>query len=220
MVTALKPYLILACAVTIDGRIASITRYSKLSCPYDLKRLHELRANVDAVMVGANTVITDNPELTVRYVKGKNPLRVVIDGRLRIPLNAKILNTTKAKTLVITSRKAPLSMIEKLKSKNVIVWMVNGEVIDLKEVLEKLYVELNIRKVLVEGGGTLNWYLIKQDLIDEMRITVTPYIFGAGISVFQGEGFKTVHECPKFKLTNIALCECGNEVILKYVRVR
>ena len=213
-----KPYTILVCAITIDGKLASSTYYSKLSCPYDLKRLHMLRANVDAVMVGANTVIIDNPMLTVRYVSGKNPIRVVIDGLLKIPLNAKILDTSIARTIIVTSSKAPKEKIKKVKEKGVEVLIFNQYPIDLKEVFEKLY-ELGIKKLLVEGGGTLNWYLLKYGLIDEMYITITPYIFGSGISIFQtSNGFKDIYESPKFKLKGVLICECGNEIVLNYVK--
>ena len=86
----MRPYVYLAAATTLDGRIASATGYSRLSCPIDLRRLHELRARVDAVIVGANTAIVDNPRLTVRYVEGRNPMRVLIDGALKVPTSLRM----------------------------------------------------------------------------------------------------------------------------------
>ncbi|MEM0244488.1 MAG: dihydrofolate reductase family protein, partial [Zestosphaera sp.] len=86
-----RPYVRVYATMSVDGKIASKTGDSRLSCPYDKLRLHSMRSIVDGVMVGANTVIRDNPQLTVRLVEGRNPVRVVVDGSLKIPLNAKVL---------------------------------------------------------------------------------------------------------------------------------
>jgi len=209
-----RPYVIIFSTTTIDGRIASPTGYSKLSCPYDLKRLHSLRAKVDAVMVGANTVIKDNPRLTVRLVKGRNPIRVIVDGNLRTPINAEVYNVSEAKTILITSTKAEKEKVQVLKKKGVIAIVLKdmgGGRVNLAEALNSLY-KLGIRRILVEGGGRLNWSLIRENLVNEIRITIAPYIFGNGISMFQGEGFKDTKESPKLKLVNVFKCECGNEI--------
>ncbi len=213
-----RPYVVIASATTIDGRIASKTGYSKLSCPYDLRRLHELRASSDAVMVGANTVINDNPTLTPRLVKAdRNPFRVVIDGRLRIPLNARVVTDGKAPTIVATSEDAPVEKVEYLRERGVEVWICGkGGKVDLKEVLRRLYEEKSIRRVLVEGGGRLNWSLINEGLVDEIILTITPYVFGAGTSVFEGEGFGTTAESPTLHLLTAFICECGREIVLRY----
>ena len=206
--------MIVFSTTTIDGRIASPTGYSKLSCPYDLKRLHSLRAKVDAVMVGANTVIKDNPKLTVRLVKGRNPIRVIVDGNLRTPINAEVYNVSEAKTILITSTKAEKEKVQVLKKKGVIAIVLKdmgGGRVNLVEALNSLY-KLGIRRILVEGGGRLNWSLIRENLVNEIRITIAPYIFGNGISMFQGEGFKDTKESPKLKLVNVFKCECGNEI--------
>lgn len=212
------PYVIIFSAITVDGRIASLTGYSKLSCPYDLKRLHSLRAKVDAVMVGANTVIRDNPKLTVRLVKGKNPIRVIVDGKLRTPINAKVYDVSKAKTVLITSTRAEKEKINALRKKGVEVIILEdkgGGEISLAKALTTLH-DLNVRKILVEGGGRLNWSLIRENLVNEIRVTITPYIFGNGVSIFQGEGYKDIKESPKLKLVNVFRCECGNELHVIY----
>lgn len=133
----MKPYVYLAVATTIDGRIASKTGYSRLSCPYDLKRLHALRARVDAVVVGANTAVVDNPRLTVRYVEGRNPIRVLIDGRLKAPLTLRLFDKS-APTLVFTTSKAPVEKISQLEEAGVEVYVYQGEEVDPRWVLEKL----------------------------------------------------------------------------------
>lgn len=215
-----KPYVIIVSAMSIDGRLASRTGYSRLSCPFDLKRLHEIRANVDAIMVGANTIINDDPSLTPRYVKAlRNPIRVVIDGRLRIPLDARVIINKEAPTIVVTTESAPTDKIEKMRSLGVDVWIMGKDRVNLRETLERLYEEKRVKKILVEGGGHLNWELIHEGLVDEIRLTISPYVFGSGTSFIEGLGYPTTSEGPRLKLSWIKVCECGNEVVLDYVVV-
>ncbi len=214
----MRPYVIIVSAMSIDGRIASKIGYSRLSCPFDLKRLHEVRASVDAIMVGANTVINDDPSLTPRYVKAeKNPIRVVIDGRLRIPTTAKVIRDGEAPTIIVTTEMAPREKALEIARFGVEVWVMGRDRVDLGKTLERLYVERGVRKVLVEGGGRLNWELIKEGLVDEIRLTVSPYVFGAGTSFIEGEGYPTTSEGPRLRLRSVSVCECGNEVVLDYV---
>jgi len=211
----MRPYVYLAAAATIDGRIASATGFSRLSCPHDLRRLHALRASVDAVIVGANTAIVDNPRLTVRYVEGRNPIRVLIDGALRAPPNLRIFDTS-APTLVFTTTRASPEKIEELRSRSVEVHVVDGESVDPANVLQTLY-KRGVKKVLLEGGGKTNWEFLKRCLVDEIILTITPYVFGNGVSLIDGEGYSTTEEAPfSLSLISIKLCECGREVVLTY----
>jgi 2,5-diamino-6-(ribosylamino)-4(3H)-pyrimidinone 5'-phosphate reductase len=79
--------------------------------------------------------------------------------------------------------------------------------------MEKLY-DLGIKKVMVEGGGILNWNLLVSKVVDELRVTISPYVFGKGRNIFDGEGFSDTTESPKFELTKFEICECKNEVHL------
>jgi 2,5-diamino-6-(ribosylamino)-4(3H)-pyrimidinone 5'-phosphate reductase len=211
----MRPYVYLAAAATIDGRIASAIGFSRLSCPHDLRRLHAMRASADAVIVGANTAIVDNPRLTVRYVEGRNPIRVLIDGSLRAPPNLRIFDTS-APTLVFTTTRASPEKIEELRSRSVEVHVIDGESVDPANVLQTLY-KRGVRKVLLEGGGKTNWEFIKRCLVDEIILTITPYVFGNGVSLIDGEGYSTTEEAPfSLSLISIKLCECGREVVLTY----
>ncbi len=218
---SLRPYVLVYVTSSADGKIASRSRDSRLSCPYDLARLHGFRAWADAVIVGANTVIIDNPLLTVRRCTGKNPVRVVIDGRLRIPVNARICTDKSAKTLIFTSDRVSNDRVREFMNKGINVIKLRPKYGDYglspKDILLKLS-ELGISKVLVEGGSELLWFFFSEGVVDEFRITISPYIVGGrdAITIVSGKGFSDKDEWLKLKLLSVRLCECGNEVHLIY----
>jgi len=213
-----SPYVIVFSTMTVDGKIASKTRFSQLSCPHDLKRLHELRAQCDAVMVGANTVIVDDPSLRVKYVSSRNPIRVVVDGLLRTPLTARVYTLKTAPTIVLTTEAAPREKIDALEKMGVEVVVFPGKPpIDMKKAVEAL-ASRGINKLLVEGGGELLWHLFSARVVDELRVTIAPYIFGGkeAVSIVMGEGFATTEDAVRLKLITVKICECGQEVHIQY----
>ncbi len=217
----MRPYVIIYVTASVDGKIASVSGYSRFSCEYDLRRLHGLRALVDAVLVGVNTVVRDDPLLTVRYASGRNPLRVVVDGRLRIPENSRLVNDKTSKTLILTSRHAPPDKINSLLSKGVEVVVL--DVVGYELPMSKVLLELSLRGVkslLVEGGGETIWGFVKEHLFDEFRITISPYIVGGrdAVTVVGGNGFNTDLEFVKLILRDVTVCECGSEVHITYSR--
>ncbi len=218
----MRPWVRIVSACTLDGKIASKIGYSKLSCKYDLIRLHRHRAECDGVMIGANTANIDDPILTVRYVKcRRQPYRVVIDGKLKCRLDLRLFKTAREiPTIVFTTSIADQSKISELKKMGVIVEVLGHEQVPLDKALEVLYHKYGIRKLLVEGGGTLNWNLIEMELVDEIYLTITPYIFANGVSVFHGSGYLTTEESPKMELKDVSICECGRCVVLHYIITR
>ena len=111
-----RPKIILSAAVSIDGKIATASGDSKLSSQKDLIRLHKLRSKMDCILVGKNTVIKDDPELTVRYSQGKNPIRIVLDSSGIIPNKSKILQTSdKIRTIIVVSEKIQKRNLQRLK---------------------------------------------------------------------------------------------------------
>jgi 2,5-diamino-6-(ribosylamino)-4(3H)-pyrimidinone 5'-phosphate reductase len=217
-VSKLRPYLVVYSTITVDGRLASKTGFSQLSCPHDLKRLHQLRASSDAIMVGANTIIVDDPSLRLKYVEGRNPDRIVVDGLLRAPLNARVFTLRTANTLVLTTGKASGEKVEALRKMGVAVLIIGNEPpINMYEALSLLY-KRGYRKVMAEGGGGLLWTLFKDSVVDELWLTISPYIFGGrdAVSLVEGEGFSSVEDAVKLEPYHVSLCECKKEIHIRY----
>ncbi|BAB65255.1 2,5-diamino-6-(ribosylamino)-4(3H)-pyrimidinone 5'-phosphate reductase [Sulfurisphaera tokodaii] len=213
----MRPYIIIFSTTTIDGRIASKDYYSELSCPYDKMRLHILRTEVDAVLVGSNTVRIDNPKLLVKYAKGRNPVRVTISESLNFDPNLNIFSVP-PDTIIYTTYQAYLRNEDKaneLKKKGVKIRVL--EKLSSCIIAEDLY-NLGVKRILIEGGGRTIWNFIKDNCFDEIRITISPKIFGNGVSVVNGEGFKGI-EAPELKLVDCKICECKKEIHLRYMRL-
>lgn len=208
--------IIVNVAMTIDGKIATVTGDSKISSPIDLKRVHKLRAEMDAIVVGISTVIADDPLLTVRYVDGKNPARVIIDSNGSIPLNSRIINTANnVKTIVAVSEKAERKRITDLEKHNLEVIRCGEERVNLKKLFHLLEAR-DIKNIMVEGGGELIWSILKEKLATEINVTIAPLIVGGknAITMVEGEGFRKMAEAINLKLEHVE--RKGNEIILYY----
>lgn len=211
-----RPKVILSAAMTLDGKIATKKGDSRLSSKQDKVRIHKLRSKVDAILVGSNTVKRDDPMLTVRYTKGKNPLRVILDSKAEINLKSQIIKTCKKiPTILAVSKKASKQNISNLKKHSLEIIVVGENKINIKNLL-KVLSKKKIKTLLVEGGGTVNWEFIKQGLVDEMIVTITPYLVGGqkAISLVEGEGFSKIQNSKKLKLKKIY--KLGNEIVLHY----
>ncbi|MDH3277552.1 MAG: 2,5-diamino-6-(ribosylamino)-4(3H)-pyrimidinone 5'-phosphate reductase [Nitrosopumilus sp.] len=211
--------IILSAAISIDGKIATVTGESKLSSKQDLIRLHKLRSQVDAILVGRNTVNIDDPLLTVRYSKGKNPIRIILDSGGTISERSKILQTShKIKTIIVVSKKISNKNLQKLKNFPIEIITIGEKKINVN-LLMNILRKKKIKTVLLEGGGTINWEFIKNNLVDEYFITLTPFILGGknSISLVQGEGFGKISKSTKLQLVRTK--RLGNEIVLNYVKL-
>ena len=200
--------------MTLDGKIATVAGDSRISCEADLDRIHRLRAGVDAIMVGVGTVLADNPSLTVRRVRGKNPIRVIVDGEAKTPLGARVLDAS-AKTIVVVSEKAKRQKLEKLRAAGADIIVAGEGEVNLRTLLEKLG-SFGVRKLLLEGGSTLNWGMLKQGLIDEVRVAIAPRMVGGERAkpLVGGAGFARVREGVKLELLGIR--RVGEDLLLTY----
>ena len=215
-----KPYIILSAAMTIDGKIASKSGDSELSDEVDWREVHKLRTQMDAIMVGKGTILKDNPKLHIKYFKHKGYYRIVVDSKLTIPLDSNVIAYQPEiyPTIICTTENAPLDKIKKFEAKNVkIIKSGNGDHVELKKLMLILS-KMGIKSILLEGGGNLNWSFVKYDLIDEIRLSIAPWIIGGkdAISLVEGTGFDKMNQGRKFKL--MEAFNRDNYVILKYVK--
>ena len=178
------PFVTLKFAQTLDGRIATAQGRSQwISSPASLKLVHRLRARHDAILVGIGTVLHDDPELTVRLVRGRNPLRVVVDSHLKIPETSKLVATASATpTFIATTRHPDDDRARLLASRGVNILSIdadpNGRV-DLRKLLKRLTKE-NISSVMVEGGSRIITSFLSQHLVQRIVAVIAPKILGQG----------------------------------------
>ncbi|MFX1378015.1 MAG: 2,5-diamino-6-(ribosylamino)-4(3H)-pyrimidinone 5'-phosphate reductase [Promethearchaeota archaeon] len=213
-----RPYIILSAAMTIDGKIASKTGDPDLSDEQDWKEVHKLRSEVDGIIVGKNTILKDNPKLHIKFYENKGYYRIIVDSNLSIPIDSNVIifQPNRYPTILCTTENAPLEKIKEFESKNIIILKVGkGTKVNIMELMSHLH-NLGIHRLLLEGGGTLNWSFIKNNLIDEIRLSIAPWMIGGkdAISLVEGKGFKTMVQAPRFKL--LETLNRNNYVVLKY----
>jgi diaminohydroxyphosphoribosylaminopyrimidine deaminase/5-amino-6-(5-phosphoribosylamino)uracil reductase len=210
------PFITLKFAQTIDGRIATASGHSRwISSDSSLRLAHRLRSSHDAVLIGVNTLIQDNPELTVRLIKGRNPFRVIVDSSLRIPMEAQVLkNQSSAKTIIATTENASLEKVARLKSIGIETLVIEADT-DHRVDLKKLFAELGkrtISSVLIEGGATIITSMLEENLPDRVVIVIAPKILGKGIEAVGDLGIKTIDESLRIAYRKIS--RKGTDIIL------
>ncbi len=227
--------VILNAASSIDGRIATRKGDTKISSMSDLRRVHKLRSEVDAILVGITTVINDDPLLTVRKkaigkeesdqnctLSSSNPMRIIVDSRAKISLHSTIVKTANLiETRIAVTKNAPKEKLKKLQEKGLKIMVIEQDPkergrVDLKMLFD--YLERDgVSKILVEGGGEINWSLIRNNLFDELIVTISPLIIGGrkATSLVGGEGYDTVTESTRLKLTKIQK-KNTDEIVLYY----
>jgi diaminohydroxyphosphoribosylaminopyrimidine deaminase / 5-amino-6-(5-phosphoribosylamino)uracil reductase len=214
-----RPFVTLKLAVTLDGRIAARDGSAKwISGPESRKRVHRMRALSDAVMVGAGTVLADNPRLTVRDVEGQQPVRVVLDSRLRIPEDALVYDG--GAVIVITSDSADEAKAGALRRRGaeVIAMRSSGGFFDLAEVLDMLGGR-GMSAVLCEGGSTLATGLLRSGLADKVAFFVAPKLIGAGIGAVGDLGIDTMERALELKNSTMEIVG-GDALVTGYPRYK
>ena len=223
-ITTGRPFVIVKGAMTLDGKIATRTGQSKwITGDQARQDVHRVRSRVDAVMVGIGTVLADNPELSARGSKGatvaragRQPVRVVLDSRLRIPVKSKILQWVHEQpTIVCTTAQASPKKIQTLREQDVQVWVLpqkKGRV-SLKASLAQLGKE-GMSSVLLEGGSALNASALHEGLINQVRLYVAPLLMGGqdAKSLVGGVSPKTLEQA--WRLVNPKLKKIGQDWLL------
>jgi GTP cyclohydrolase II len=208
-----RPYVVLKYAQTLDGRIATRGGDSKwISSPPERRVSHALRAACDAVAVGAGTVLTDDPLLTVRMVPGASPIRVILDSTLRLPTDAQVFGP-KAATVVLTSERSHPDRRAALREGGVKVEVVRGapDGIDLGDGLTRL-LALGIRSVLVEGGARVITSMLRGRLVDRVVVAVAPLLLGTGTEAVGDLGASLVTD--GLRLLNRTVHQVGPDLLV------
>jgi diaminohydroxyphosphoribosylaminopyrimidine deaminase/5-amino-6-(5-phosphoribosylamino)uracil reductase len=214
-ITTGLPYVTYKCAMTLDGKIASMTGDSRwISCRESRKFVHRMRSRSDAVMVGVETILADNPLLTVRHIKGRDPVRIVVDSTLRTPAGMNILSAALAgKTIIATTQEDPAFHRRYLQNgARVLVCKTRGGRVDLHDLLGKLG-NLGIQSVLLEGGSRLAGDALLKGLIDECVFFYAPRVIGSdGLSPFAITGISDMGHSLSF--TDLNVRRIGTDIVV------
>lgn len=213
-----SPWVIMKTAMTLDGKIACSTGDSRwVSGEESRAYTHELRNELQAIMVGVDTVIADNPELTCRIEnrKVRNPIRVVVDSTCRIPLDAKLLDTSIARTIIATTNRADENKIEKLKALGVeiIITKQKNKRVSLSDLVQRLgYLEID--GLLLEGGASLNYSALEEGIVNEVISFVSPKMVGGENSKTPvgGEGIAKMNEA--IELQDVKISQLGKDIMI------
>jgi riboflavin-specific deaminase-like protein len=200
-----RPTITIKIAQTLDGRIATRTGQSQwITCEPARALAHELRAGHDAVLVGIGTVLHDNPRLTVRLVDGPDPLRVVADTTLRIPLDRYLLTEHPERTICVAAEDAPAERVEAVRrlGARVIFGRRDGDRLDLPDMLKRLY-GLGIHSLMVEGGAGITTSLLRAGLVDRLVVCIAPKVLGSGLDAVGDLGILDLGKALTFSETTI-----------------
>lgn len=209
-----RPFVILKIAMSADGKIATSTGDSKYITSKEARAyVHQLRSEVDAVMVGLHTVLRDNPELTPRLFKGKDPLKIVVDSHLKIPRNCNLMKDP-SKLIIATTNKAPKSEMKRLQQKGVNVIIVKSKkgMVDINDLIKQLG-KHEITSVMIEGGSQLNSSAIKEGVVNKVLMFTAPKIIGNGIGAIGNLGIKKIKKAIDLK--NPVCRKIGRDVMIE-----
>lgn len=213
-----KPFVIMKCAMSLDGKIATSFGESKwISCEESRKEVHKLRGEVMGIMVGVDTVIKDDPQLTCRIGDLKSPIRIIVDTNLRIPIKSKVITDLSiSKTIIATTNNANKEKIDLLKNKGVeiLICNTNNEKVDLVDLIEKLG-KLNIDSILLEGGATLNYSALEANIVDKIQFYIAPKIIGGlnSKTPVGGMGIEFLKDAYKVKSLNTRMI--GEDIFIE-----
>lgn len=216
-ITTKTPYVIMKTAITADGKIATVTGHSKwITNEKSRTHTHETRKRVSAILVGVNTVIADDPTLNCRTENPSDPIRIICDSNLRIPLNSQILKTAKdIPTYIATvcSDKSKIAEVEKYGAHIIKTTVYNGKV-DIKDLMQKLG-EMKIDSVLIEGGGSINASALKAGIVSKLQLYIAPKIIGGdGKNAISPLGIHLATDA--FMLKNPKISHFDDDILIEY----
>jgi 2,5-diamino-6-(ribosylamino)-4(3H)-pyrimidinone 5'-phosphate reductase len=221
-----RPFVFINVAMTADGKIDTFERKgAAISSQRDKERVDKLRAESDAIMVGGHTLLAEDPKLTVksealraeRIARGldANPMKVGIITWADLKTHSKFLHEGDARVVIFTTYRTSKEEIAFLRSQGAAVYVENHDRVDLKNALATL-TELGVQRLMVEGGATLNFELLRLGLVDEVSAYVAPMVFGGESAPTMAAGFGLVRgEAIPLKLIHLEQHEDGG-ILLRY----
>jgi len=212
-----EPFVVLKVAATLDGKMATRNGDSKwISGEASRRFVHKLRDQVDGVLVGIGTVLKDNPMLTARIRGGRDPYRIVLDSRLKIPEEAKVIGTSPSKAIIASTELAPKDKIEKLEKRGVQILILDSKEgrVNLKSCLSKLG-EMGMMNLLVEGGSQVNGSFLDEGVIDKLLLFLSPKLIGdqQALGIFGGKGASNLQKATALK--EIKAKRIGEDILLE-----
>jgi 2,5-diamino-6-(ribosylamino)-4(3H)-pyrimidinone 5'-phosphate reductase len=215
-----RPHILMMSEITADGKLTlKKGASSKILMKYMAHEteilLHTTRADYDAIMVGANTIRIDNSFLTVRLVPGKSPVRVIPCSMADLPLTSNVLGSD-APTIIAVCERAPKERVEAIKAKGVKVVIAGKDRVDLNLLMKILKEAHGINKLMIEGGPTLNWHMLHDRLVDEIRLIHLPFIVGGSDtpSLVGGMHINSEDEMIRLHLKNFYMC--GSNLVSEF----
>lgn len=192
-----KPFITMKAASTLDGKIATRTLDSKWITSEGARHdVHLLRSEHMAILVGVNTIIEDDPELTARVQNGRNPIRIILDSKLRIPLHSRVVTDGLVETWVFTSQNYDQAKRTQLESSGISVFETSGEhQVDPRDVA-RLLGEKSVSSLFIEGGGTINAAFFEKGLIDKVVLYFAPKLIGGKLAptFLEGDGMELMQD--------------------------
>lgn len=210
-----RPFVLWKTAMTLDGKIATVTGESQwISNEISREEVHHLRGIYTGIMVGIGTVKADNPHLTCR-TGGKNPIRIVVDSNLQVDETAHVLDG-ESPTIFATTEGTDMEKQKRLRSRGVEIIETpsqNGHV-DLTFLMEQLG-KRGIDSILLEGGPTLTFSALEQNLIDKIRFYIAPKLLGGATARTPSGGVGIPHICDAVAITNTTVSRCGEDIVVE-----
>jgi diaminohydroxyphosphoribosylaminopyrimidine deaminase/5-amino-6-(5-phosphoribosylamino)uracil reductase len=207
-----KPFVTLKAGIALDGKVASHTFNSKWVTSEEARKdVHHIRNENMAILVGIQTALKDNPALTTRIPNGRNPIRIVMDSTLKLPLDYQLVTDNEAETWVFTSQRYNEKKKEQLEERGVRIFVTNQESsVDPKEVVQTLGTE-GISSLMIEGGGNINASFLKHDLIDKVVLYIAPKLIGGkeAPSFMEGVGIELMKDAVD--LTDVSMEAIGKD---------
>lgn len=213
-----RPYVLLKYAMTADGKIATSTGESKwITGEAARTKVQQTRHQYSAIMVGVETVLSDNPMLNARMPNAKQPVRVVCDSQLRTPLDCQLVQTAKEYRTVIATVCEDLQKIEQYRplGVDVMVCKARNKRVDLDDLLQKLG-EIQIDSLLIEGGSSLNFSALESGVVNRVHCYIAPKLVGGkqAKTPIGGEGIGGLSQAVKLKLISMEMV--GEDILIDY----